>query len=177
MRDKPRQRGRYWLRKARGIYRHRCGKSYYEGCNWMRIWPKPTTNWKGECGCEVYLKKAESWDTVATILAEPNATVRTAKIQIYGIEKFFVDANAQTIDKEAGYELITLDTGLADQDPRRWQGRAQTANVVLTALRMSCSTTGKTYVNTVPPEIRTVKAGLDWMFDVQNYLERIGVQT
>lgn len=117
-----------------------------------------------------------SRDTVAKIMAEKNATVRTAKISIYGIEKFFNDAGAKTINKEAGYELITLDTGLAHQQRDRW-GREQTANVVLTALRMSCSTTGAVYVNTVPPQMRTVRAALDWMYDIPNYLGRIGVQT
>jgi hypothetical protein len=177
-RDLPRRRGRYWLRKARGIYRENiCGKSYYEGCAWKKIWPKPTTEWTGDCGCHVYTKKARSRDTVASIMAEENATVRTAKIQIYGIEKFFTDAGAKQIDKEAGYELVTLDTGLANQEPDRWGRRQATANVVLTALRMECSTTGKVYVNTVPPTMRMVRQALDWMFDLPNYLGRIGKQT
>jgi hypothetical protein len=177
-RDIPRRRGRYWLRKSRGVYRRNiCGKSYPH-CEWKKMWPKPTVNWKGSCGCEVYTKKARSRDTVATIMAEENATVRTSKITIYGIEKFFNDAGAKQIDMEAGYELITINTGRAHQEQvGRWQTREQTANVVLTALRMSCSTTGKVYVNTVPPQMRTVSGALDWMYDTTHYLERVGKQT
>jgi hypothetical protein len=136
-----------------------------------------TTEWTGECGCHVYTKKAKSRDTVATIMAEHNATVRTAKIQIYGIEKFFTDAGARQIDKEADYELITLDTGRAHvEEPRRWGGDNQrTANVVLTALRMGQQP--ERFVNTVPPQIRTVRQALDWMYDIENYLERVGKQT
>jgi hypothetical protein len=111
-------------------------------------------------------------------MAEENATVRTSKITIYGIEKFFNDAGAETINMEAGYELITINTGRAHQEQvGRWQTREQTANVVLTALRMSCSTTGKVYVNTVPPQMRTVSGALDWMYDTTHYLERVGKQT
>jgi hypothetical protein len=177
-RDTPRRRGRYWLRKARGIYRKPCGKDSYHGCKWHNAWPRPTTNWEGECGCKVYTKKAVSRDTVNTIMAEQNATVRTAKIQIYGIEKFFNDAEAKTINKEAGYELLTLDTGQATREEvSRWRQPNETANIVLTALRMECSTTGKVYVNTVPPEFRTVRTALDWMFDTTNYLEKVGKQT
>jgi len=178
-RDLPRRRGRYWLRKARGVYRRNiCGR-IYPHCAWKKMWPKPTTNWRGECGCEVYTKQARSRDTVSTIMEEQNATVRTAKIQIYGIERFFEEAGCRQIDKEAGYELITLDTGRAHvQEPRRWGGdNQQTANVVLTALRMTCSTTGKVYVNTVPPQMRTVSQALDWMYDIPKYLERVGTQT
>jgi hypothetical protein len=176
-REIPRRRGRYWLRKARGVYRKRCGKTYREGCVWHTAWPRPITSWTGECGCVVYTKKAVSRDSVKTILDEQNATVRTAKIQIYGIEKFFTDAKAKTINKEAGYELLELDTGRAHQDGDRWGRGRQTANLVLTALRMECSTTGKVYVNTVPTELRTVSAALNWMYNTENYLERVGKQT
>jgi hypothetical protein len=175
-RDLPRRRGRYWLRKARGVYRKRCGNSY-RFCNWLQNWPRPTTAWTGECGCVVYTKRAVSRDTVATIMEEKNATVRTAKIQIYGIEKFFTDAGAKTINKEAGYELLELNTGVAHQEQDRWNRRPQTANLVLAALRMECSTTGKVYVNTVPSELRTVRAALDWMYSTDHYLERVGHQT
>jgi hypothetical protein len=176
-RDLPRRRGRYWLRKARGVFRKPCGHPYPEPCEWRSMWPKPATAWTGKCGCEVYTKKAMSRDTVASIMDEPNATVRTSKIQIYGVEKFFTDAGAKTINKEAGYELLELNTGLAHQDSDRWGNRQQTANLVLAALRMECSTTGKVYVNTVPPQIRTVRAALDWMYDTDFYLERVGKQT
>ncbi len=176
VRDLPRRRGRYWRRKARGIYRNPCGHPWPQKCNWRDHWPKPTTDWRGECGCKVYTKKAVSRDTVETIMEEQNATVRTAKIQIYGVDKFFVDAKAKTTDKEANYELIRLDTGPGHRETDRW-GREQTANVVLTALRMTCSTTGKVYVNTVPPQIRTVREGLNWMYDTTNYLGRVGKQT
>lgn len=175
VRDKPKRRGRYWLRKARGVYHKTCGKPY-QYCNWKSLWPHPTTNWVGACGCKVWTEKHMSRDTVKAIMDEPNATVRTAKISIYGVEKFFTDAGAKTINKEAGYELVRLDTGRAYQERDRW-GREQTANVVLTALRMECSTTGKTYVNTVPPQMVTVRAALDWIYNIPKYLERIGKQT
>jgi hypothetical protein len=177
-RDLPRRRGRYWVRKARGVFRNRCGKRYPDRCDWRHIWPKPVTAWKGNCGCKVYTEKAESRDTVKTILEEKNATVRSAKIKIYGVEKFFTDAGSQIINEEGGYQLLTLNTGRAEREPtNRRDSRSATENLILRALRMTCPTTGTTYVNTVPPNVTTVRQSLDWIYNIENYMERVGEQT
>lgn len=173
---KPRRRGRYWTRRARGVYRNLCGKNIPD-CKLRQVWPRPTTPRVFECGCEVYTRVAKSRDTIESIMKEANATVRTAKIRIYGIEKFFKDANAKTIGKEAGYELLELDTGNADRVPRSRWDRAVNTNLVIKALRMECPSTGQTYINTVPANVVTVRQGLDWMYNTRDYLETVGKQT
>jgi hypothetical protein len=100
--------------------------------------------------------------TVADIMAEDNATVRVAKIRCYGLEKFFLDAKTVVIDERAGYQLLELPLD-------RWR--------TMRALKMACTTTGAVYINAVPEHIRTVPAGLDWMFDTRDYLGTIGQQS
>ena len=96
--------------------------------------------------------------TVQKILAEQNATVRVAKMTVYGIERFLLESGAEVIHEQAGYQLISLEL-----DRRRH----------LRALKMTCPSTGVVYLNTVLPNIQTVSGALDWMFETPNYLERL----
>jgi len=106
--------------------------------------------------------------TITDILAETNASVRVAKMTLYGVDRFFVDAKPRILDERAGYQLVRI--GGHDDNP--WMStNAQTA------LKMVCPSTGAVYINTVPPNTDSVSAGLDYMFGVENYLERIGTQT
>lgn len=100
--------------------------------------------------------------TVADILAEENSTVRVAKMTCYGLERFFLDANAKVLEERAGYQLLELPL----DDWRKMR-----------ALKMACSTTGAVYINPVPPHVDTVADGLDFMFHTKDYLGTIGQQS
>jgi hypothetical protein len=100
--------------------------------------------------------------TVANILAEQNATVRVAKMRIYGIERFFLDSNAKVVDDRAGYQLLALPLNQWNQ---------------MKALKMTCPSTSAVYVSTVPPSVSDVPSGLDWMFDTKDYLGQVAQQS
>lgn len=100
--------------------------------------------------------------TVADILNEENASVRVAKMTCYGLERFFLDANATVLEERAGYQLLELPI-------THWQK--------CRALKMACTTTGAVYINTVPPNMGTVAEALDWMFQTVDYLGTVGQQS
>lgn len=167
-RNRVRSRARYWIRKAWGIYVDR------SSCRASR-WNCRTQGWRArrglqvgnyECGCIVYQKPASADGlTVKSILEEEDVTVRLAKMRIYGVDHFVLDAGARVLDSEAGYELLTLNHGSGN-----W-GREE-----IRALKMRCPSTGAVYINMLPPYIFKVRNGLDWMFSTENYLERVGQQ-
>ena len=88
--------------------------------------------------------------TVQNIMAEENVAVRVAKMTVFGIDRFLLEAGAIVKDDQAGYQLLELELD------RRTH---------LRALKMTCPSTNEVYINTVPPTIQTVRGALDWMFD------------
>ena len=46
--------------------------------------------------------------SVAAILKEDNVQIRAVKIQAYGIDRYFLDAGAQTIDTSGEYSLLRI---------------------------------------------------------------------
>lgn len=173
----PRKRGWYWTRRSRNLFRNEKGcrsndttKTFTQrgDCTaLMRRWQRqPPQSWP--CGCITYRKsyKRGFRKTVQQILNEPNATVRAAWMQIYGIQKFFEDAGSEQIDHHGQYRLLRLETGGGDSERRR-----------IMALKMSCPTTSTIYINSVPDNISTVGQALDWMYDHRNYLGTVGQQT
>ena len=99
-------------------------------------------------------------------MAEENASVRIAKMHVYGLDRFLQDTGAKAIDEEAGYQLLSLVT---DRE-NRWNP------LEIRALKMTCPSTSATYINAVPPQLSTVRAATDWVFDTENYLDRVGAQ-
>jgi len=172
-RNRIRSRARYWTRKARGLFvdRSQCHggrKGFRQTCVWRNC--DTTGRWNRrrlregtyECGCNVYRKAGTYHGTVESILQEENVTVRVAKMTCYGIDRFFLDANAQVLDDKAGYQLLSLPFD-------RWNE--------MKALKMVCPSTGAVYVNAVPPAMNEVPAALDWMFNTENYLETVAQQS
>lgn len=100
--------------------------------------------------------------TVQSILEEENVSVRLAKMHVFGIERFLLESGAETLDRQAGYELLRLK--LSD-----WRD--------VRALKMTCPSTGAVYVATVAPHVSSVPEALDWYFNVGNYLEQVVQQT
>lgn len=156
---RPVNRARYWLRKARGIYRDS------SGCNgkWCRCHPRGGWHRRStvqtqvgvcECGCKFIHKPASVGKlTVGNILSEQNQTVRAAMISIYGMERFILDAGATMIEERGGYQLLEI------KFSNQWRDRIK-------ALKMRCPSTGAVYINTVPPDIETVESGLKFMFNL-----------
>lgn len=108
------------------------------------------------------LKTAHSKLTVAGILAEENVSVRVSKMMVYGLERFLLEAHAKVISEEGGYQLLSLPLN-------HWRN--------LRALKMTCPSTQAVYLNMVSPEIDTVRAGLNWMYDApegMDYLRDVG---
>ena len=99
--------------------------------------------------------------TVENILAEENVTVRVAKMSVYGMDRFLIDAKADILDQHGEYTLLSL---ALDQ----WQR--------VVALKMTCPSTQAVYVSPVPPHTDSVASALDWYFDCENYLEKVGQQ-
>ena len=103
--------------------------------------------------------------TVANIMAKENATVRVCKMRLYGIEKFFLDANPKIIDAHGDYQLLSLPL-------TRWSN--------MLALKMVCPSTRVAYVSPVNPRVQSVSEALDWVFQMpegQHYLEQVVQQS
>jgi hypothetical protein len=103
-------------------------------------------------------EKASKPLTLDIIQAEPNVTIRTAMIKVYGIERFMTQINAKVLDVHGEYQLLSysLDS---------WQH--------IRALKMVCPSTKTVYIHPVEPRCSSVSAALDWMFQTENYLERL----
>jgi hypothetical protein len=163
-----------WIRKANGWYvdRSNCKVERRWNCEAHGRWNQRRIR-QGEfasntvlaCGCRVYHKPYTGKLAVSQILKEQNATVRLAMMRCYGLERFFLDANPTVLDESSGYQLLDIVL-----DANGWR------EARVRALKMNCSTTGATYINSVPPEIETVPQGLDWMFDTTDYLGQVSQQ-
>jgi hypothetical protein len=171
-----RSRLRRWVQKARALYIDRSGCEYGVrnwGCE-FQIHPfsglrhLPTQEGTFRCGCRVYRKPPNTKRlTVAKIMAEPNVSVRVAMMHVYGLDRFLLDAGAKVIDEEAGYQLLDFNVGNSHAS---W-------GVHIHALKMTCPSTSAVYINAVPPHINTVCEGLDWVFDVKNYLGQVAQES
>jgi len=130
--------------------------------------------WQEECKAEdrehsrlrYWVRKARNGKqnsklTLAGIVAEPNVSIRLAQMHVYGLDRFLLDAGAETLDTEAGYVLLRLKVG-------QWRN--------VTALKMTCPSTGAVYVSPVEPHFTKVREALDWTFQTENYLDRVGAQ-
>ena len=85
------------------------------------------------------------------ILCERNAEVRRFLIQLYGQDRFVLEANAKTLDKWKDNELLSIEL---PEDP---EGR-------LVALKLRCPSTAAVYILRGPPNQRTVRGALSWSF-------------
>lgn len=162
--DKESRRQAYWIRKARGLERDRsqCTQRWCR-CH-SRGGGRPASSFVGHCdhcGCTVTRVQYKCKLTVAQIMAEDNITVRMAMANVYGLDRFLVDARAQTIDTYGEYALLDMPMG-------QWQA--------IRALKMTCPSTGAVYISPVEPRTRTVAEALDWMFQTEDYLGQVSQQ-
>lgn len=177
IRDRPRQRGRYWRARARNLFRDKSQCNAKDKRWWYCEWRKARINRLPltrpgtlECGCRLYRKQYPKFSyTVQQILKEPNATVRTAMIKIYGIDNFFNKVTARTISVKGDYKLLQIMTGSVGQQLIEQQ--------TITALKMTCPSTGQIYVNLVPNRCTSVSGALDWMFNIRDFESKVGQQT
>lgn len=177
LRDKPRKRGRYWRARARNLFRDSSECKYANSherfwkCNWFRsrfsreLPRQPITF---ECGCRLYRKKQPRFTkTVQQILREPNATVRASMIKIFGVQEFFNKVTARTLDAKGDYKLLAITTVF----------QRQTEPQLITALKMICPSTNQVYIHLVHNGCRTVNQALDYIYNIRNFTERVGIQT
>lgn len=95
--------------------------------------------------------------TVQNIMAEENHTVRVAKMKLFGMERFFLEAKPKLINEQAGYQLLELEN--------------------VKALKMTCPSTGAVYLNMVPPHVWKASDAVDWMFNTTDYIGQVTQQS
>ncbi len=170
--NRERNRERRWVARARGVFidhancaARKAGKRWECGAQgrWNRrnneTLAQGETEKTLECGCLVYREVAKPGKlTVSDIVKESNAAVRAAQIQIYGVERFFLDCNPTVIDTLGDYALVELKFGVSDH---------------VRALKMTCPSTSAVYINPLPPHTSTIPAALDWIFQVEDYLGQL----
>jgi hypothetical protein len=167
-----------WLHMARGIKRDssQCrkkdGKTLLRGswnnhgcdCHPSGSFARSRSNVRmGECencGCVGKPHPVPKGLTVEKIMGESNISVRMAMAHVYGLERFLIDAKAETLDTHGEYSLLSMPMG-----SMRW-GREQR----ITALKMTCPSTAAVYVSPISPECRTIAQALDWYFNTTDYL-------
>ena len=96
--------------------------------------------------------------TVAQIAQEENSQIRSVKIAAYGLERYFLEAGAETVETSGEYTLLRMKL---DQ----WSD--------MTCLKMVCPSTGAAYVSPVEPRTQTIDQALDFMFDVTDYRKQL----
>ena len=96
--------------------------------------------------------------TIADIANEENAQIRSAKIAAFGLERYFLEAGAETLQIDGEYSLLRIKL---DQ----WNN--------MTVLKMVCPSTQAAYVCPVEPRTQTIDEALDFMFGVENYREQL----
>ena len=117
--------------------------------------------WKGVMVPEMVVIHPEKM-TPKSIMSEENTQVRMVMIERYGFYRFMLDAGAKTLNSVGEYSLISV------PDPEWGE---------IKALKMVCPSTGKVFVIPTDPKHEKVSTALDEMKSVQNYLERIRLQT
>lgn len=96
--------------------------------------------------------------TVVQIAEEENSQIRSAKIAAYGLDRYFLEAGAETIQADGEYSLLRINL---DQ----WNS--------MTVLKMTCPSTGAAYLNPVEPRTETIDEALDLMFGVTDYRKNL----
>jgi len=96
--------------------------------------------------------------TIAHITQEENSQVRSAKIAAYGLERYFLEAGAETIQTDGEYSLLRIKL---DQ----WND--------MVCLKMVCPSTQTAYVSPVEPRTQTIDEALDFMFNVEGYRQQL----
>lgn len=96
--------------------------------------------------------------TVAQIAQEENAQIRSAKIAAYGLECYFLEAGAETLQADGEYSLLRIKLDQRNS---------------MTVLKMVCPSTQAAYVCPVEPRTQTIDEALDFMFGVENYREQL----
>ncbi len=96
--------------------------------------------------------------TIAQIAQEENSQIRSAKIAAYGLERYFLEAGAETIQIDGEYSLLRIKL---DQ----WTD--------MTCLKMVCPSTQTAYVSPVEPRTQTIDEALDFMFNVEGYRQQL----
>lgn len=169
---RPVNRARYWINKARTVVRDSSAcQSDWCQCHPRRGGRRQSIRAFAEgicdCGCKFTGRVPSAGKlTVADIMQEANQTVRTAKISIYGLDRFILESNAAVIAERDGYQLLEL------KFSNSWWDRMK-------ALKMQCPSTKAIYLNTVPPNTETVEQGLRFMYDLPegvDYFETVAQQ-
>jgi hypothetical protein len=94
---------------------------------------------------------------VEEILAESNSALRQVLLERFGLERFFIEANAQMldIDQDAGGERKLLRVPIAgDED--------------LVCVLVHCPSTGRRYILRVPPTMKTCREAIAWTTGFDN---------
>jgi hypothetical protein len=102
--------------------------------------------WKGILVPRDLVEKPESL-TVSQIMGENNTEIRRVMVDVYGLERFVIDSDSKSLDKQGEYELLRV--------PYLSSGS-------MIALKMRCPTTSAIYVHTVHPECTNVEQALAW---------------
>jgi hypothetical protein len=96
--------------------------------------------------------------TITQIAQEENSQIRSAKITAYGMERYFLESGAETVQTDGEYSLLRIKL---DQ----WTD--------MIALKMVCPSTGAAYVCPVEPRTQTIDQALDFMFNVKDYRQQL----
>jgi hypothetical protein len=96
--------------------------------------------------------------TIAQIAQEENSQIRSVKIAAYGMERYFLESGAETVQTDGEYSLLRIKL---DQ----WND--------MTCLKMVCPSTGAAYVCPVEPRTQTIDQALDFMFNVKDYRQQL----
>ncbi len=100
--------------------------------------------------------------TFAQIAQEENSQIRSAKIAAYGLDRYFLEARAETVETSGEYTLLRFKL---DQ----WTD--------MTTLKMVCPSTGAAYVCPVEPRTQTIDQALDFMFNVKDYRKNLVLES
>jgi hypothetical protein len=92
--------------------------------------------------------------TVEQILKEQNTEVRRVMRNLYGNDRFMLDAGAHEVDSAPKHGARLLAIQLPG-DP-----------VEIRMMELTCSTTGNKYFERVPPDVRSALEGLSWRFRI-----------
>ena len=93
--------------------------------------------------------------TVEQIMAEPNTEVRRVMRNLYGNDRFLIDAGAKELDASVNHGARLLSLRLPG-DP-----------VDIRMMELTCPSTGSKYFERVPPDTATAMDGLAWRFQVK----------
>lgn len=107
--------------------------------------------WKGVLVDERIVFRPETL-TGPEVLAEPNAEVRRIMTERMGMERFFAEVNAETLDRDTdpGGERKLLRVPMLQDEP-------------IVCIAVACPSTGRRYVLRVPPTVTTCHQAAAWL--------------